>query len=324
MGLLLSLCLCAGCAAPPAETSGEPGEPAVRQEQDDAVPSGTEQEPETEPAAEPETEQEPETEPAAEPGTEQEPEAEPAAEPGADPETEPAAEPAPEGGAESQPASAPGTLPLEGHIICLDPGHCVTEEAGKGYREPVSPLSDETKPRYLSGTQGATLTEEQLNLQVGLKLRDALTALGAEVVMTREVSEIALPNTERCRIANESGADVHIHIHADGSESKKAHGVSVLIPGGDLLGTPSIVEESARLGELMVDRVCEATGAKNRGTVPRSDLTGLNFSEIPSVFIEMGFMTNPEEDALLSSGEYQDKIVAGMAESLLDWYGVER
>ena len=215
-------------------------------------------------------------------------------------------------------------MPLEGHIICLDPGHCVTEEAGKGYREPVSPLSDETKPRYLSGTSGATLTEEQLNLQVGLKLRDALTELGAEVVMTREVSEISLPNTERCRIANESGADVHIHIHADGSESEKAHGVSVLIPDGDLLGTPSIVEESARLGELMVNRVCETTGAKNRGTVPRSDLTGLNFSEIPSVFIEMGFMTNPEEDALLSSGEYQDKIVAGMAESLLDWYGVER
>ena len=60
--------------------------------------------------------------------------------------------------------------------------------------EPVSPLSDETKPRYLSGTSGATLTEEQLNLQVGLKLRDALTELGAEVVMTREVSEISLPN----------------------------------------------------------------------------------------------------------------------------------
>lgn len=288
LGLLLCLCLCAGCAAPPAEAAGIPNEPDVRQEQD----------------VEPETQSKPESEPP----KENEPEMEP------EPEPEPAPEPDPE----------PEPLPLEGHIICLDPGHCVTEEAGKGYREPVSPLSDETKPRYLSGTSGATLTEEQLNLQVGLKLRDALTELGAEVVMTREVSEISLPNTERCRIANESGADVHIHIHADGSESEKAHGVSVLIPDGDLLGTPSIVEESARLGELMVNRVCEATGAKNRGTVPRSDLTGLNFSEIPSVFIEMGFMTNPEEDALLSSGEYQDKIVAGMAESLLDWYGVER
>lgn len=284
LALLLCLCLCAGCAASPAEDTETP------------VPPPAQEDPEPEP--EPEAPAEPV----------------PPAKPESQTENETAPPPEPE----------PEPLPLEGRIICLDPGHCVTEEAGKGYREPISPLSDETKPRYLSGTRGASLTEEQLNLQVALKLRDALEALGAEVVMTREVSEISLPNTERCRIANESGADVHVHIHADGSESTSANGVSVLIPDGDLLGTPSIVEESARLGQLMVDCVSEATGAKNRGTVPRSDLTGLNFSEIPSVFIEMGFMTNPEEDALLSSGEYQDKIVAGMANSLMDWYGAER
>lgn len=284
LALLLCLCLCAGCAASPAEDTETP------------VPPPAQEDPEPEP--EPEAPAEPV----------------PPAKPESQTESETAPPPEPE----------PEPLPLEGRIICLDPGHCVTEEAGKGYREPISPLSDETKPRYLSGTRGASLTEEQLNLQVALKLRDALEALGAEVVMTREVSEISLPNTERCRIANESGADVHVHIHADGSESTSANGVSVLIPDGDLLGTPSIVEESARLGQLMVDCVSEATGAKNRGTVPRSDLTGLNFSEIPSVFIEMGFMTNPEEDALLSSGEYQDKIVAGMANSLMDWYGAER
>ena len=285
LSLLLCLCLCAGCAASPAEDTETPAAPPPAQE---------------------------------DPGPETEPEAAAEPLPPAKPESQAESEDTP------QPEPEPQPLPLEGRIICLDPGHCVTEEAGKGYREPISPLSDETKPRYLSGTRGASLTEEQLNLQVALKLRDALEALGAEVVMTREVSEISLPNTERCRIANESGADVHVHIHADGSESTSANGVSVLIPDGDLLGTPSIVEESARLGELMVNRVCETTGAKNRGTVPRSDLTGLNFSEIPSVFIEMGFMTNPEEDALLSSGEYQDKIVAGMANSLMDWYGAER
>lgn len=230
-------------------------------------------------------------------------------------------EPAP---LETESAPDPEPLALEGHIICIDPGHCVTPDAKKGYRELVSPLSDETKPRYLSGTSGKTMTEEKLNLAVGLKLRDALEALGAGVVMTREVSEISLSNTERCRIANESGADVHVHIHADGSENKTVYGVSVLIPSGNLLGTPSIVDESARLGKLMAGCVAEATGTRNRGTIPRGDLTGLNFSEIPSVFIEMGYMTNPEEDALLSSDAYQDKIVTGMVNSLLDWYGIER
>lgn len=187
----------------------------------------------------------------------------------------------------------------------------------------MSPLSDETKPLYTTGTRGANMTEEQLNLTVGLQFRDALEELGAEVVMTREVSEITISGIERCEIAHEAGADIAVHIHADGNNDPSVHGVSVLVPDGDLLGTPSIVEESVRLGELMVNAVAAETGAKNRGTVPRSDMTAFNFSEIPSVLIEMGFMTNPEEDALLETAEYQAKIVDGMVAAILDWYGGE-
>ena len=216
------------------------------------------------------------------------------------------------------------SLPLAGHIICLDPGHCVTPLTGKGLTGPVSPLSDEEKPLYTAGTEGANMTEEQLNLIVGLKLRDALEALGAEVLMTREVSEIEITGIERCEIANNAGADVNIHIHADGIENPSVHGVSVLVPTGDLLGTPSIVDESVRLGRLMVDAVAETTGAKNRGIDPRSDMSGFNFSKVPSVLIEMGFMTNPEEDALLESDEYQNKIVDGIVNSLFAWYGIPR
>lgn len=221
------------------------------------------------------------------------------------------------------PTPTPESLPLEGAVICVDPGHCVTPEAGKGHRELMSPLSDETKPLYTTGTRGANMTEEQLNLTVGLQLRDALEELGAEVVMTREVSEITSSGIERCEIAHEAGADIAVHIHADGNNDPSVHGVSVLVPDGDLLGTPSIVEESVRLGELMVNAVAAETGAKNRGTVPRSDMTAFNFSEIPSVLIEMGFMTNPEEDALLETAEYQAKIVDGMVAAILDWYGGE-
>lgn len=212
---------------------------------------------------------------------------------------------------------------LQGRIICIDPGHCVTPLTGKGYTGPVSPLSDEMKPLYTTGTRGKNLTEEQLNLMVGIKLRDELKSLGATVLMTREVSEITISGVERCEIANEGKADVHIHIHADGVDNPAPHGVSVLVPTGDLLGTPSIVDESVRLGQLMVDCVAETTGAKNRGIMPRSDMTGFNFSEVPTVLIEMGFMTNPEEDALLETDEYQGKIVKGMIKSLFLWYGID-
>ena len=221
------------------------------------------------------------------------------------------------------PTPTPTPLPLAGAVICVDPGHCVTPETGKGHRELVSPLSDETKPLYTTGTSGANLTEEKLNLSVGLQLRDALEALGAQVVMTREVSEITISGIERCEIAHEAGADVAVRIHADGSTDPSVHGVSVLIPAGDLLGTPSIVESSTRLGELMVDAVAARTGAKNLGTIPRTDMTGFNFSEIPTVLIEMGFMTNAQEDANLEQAEYQAQIVDGMVQAILEWYGVQ-
>ena len=154
-------------------------------------------------------------------------------------------------------------------------------------------------------------------------MRDALENLGAEVLMTREVSEITLTGIERCEIANQGGADVNIHIHADGVDNPSPSGVSVLVPAEGLLGTPSILNESVRLGQLMVDSVANETGARNRGISPRSDMSGFNFSEVPSVLIEMGFMTNPEEDALMETEEYQDKIVNGMVKALLQWYGIQ-
>ena len=239
------------------------------------------------------------------------------------PSAEPTPTPTPEPTPTPTPEPTPTPLPLEGAVICVDPGHCVTPLTGTGQRELVSPLSDETKYLFGGGTAGANQTEEQLNLAVGLQLRDALEALGAEVVMTREVSEITLGGIDRCKIAQEAGADVHISIHANGWTDPDYNGAMVLVPYGDLLGTPSIVEESARLGELMIEAVCEHTGAKNLGTVQRSDLTAFNFSTMPCVFIEMGFMTNPREDALMETPEYQAKIVDGMVESLLAWYGVE-
>lgn len=217
---------------------------------------------------------------------------------------------------------APQQLPLEGRIICIDPGHSATSKIGMGEQEAISPLSDETKPCYSAGTRGANLTEEQLNLTVSLQLRDALEALGAQVVMTRDVSDIAISNIERCAVAHEAGAEVAIHIHADGNNDSSVHGVSVLVPSGELLGTPSITQESRRLGELMLDAIIAETGAKNRGISPRSDLVSFNFSQIPTVLIEMGFMTNPEEDALLGSPAYQAKIIDGIVTSLLQWYQV--
>ncbi len=205
------------------------------------------------------------------------------------------------------------TSALSGKIICIDPGHCVF---GSNYQEPVAPGSTVTKPAFVSGTSGAVYTEEQLNLIVGLKLEQRLAELGAEVLMTRRTAECELSNVGRAEFANKAGAALVVRLHADGSENSGVSGMSMLIPTGDHISDRELLDKSHRAGELILEQAALSTGAQNRGLSPRSDMTGFNWSTVPVVLLEMGFMTNPEEDAALSTEEYQDKIVDGIVNGL--------
>ena len=57
---------------------------------------------------------------------------------------------------------------------------------------------------------------------------------------------------------------------------------------------------------------------KNRGVVQRTDLTAFNWSKVPVVLVEMGFLSNENEDKLLSNSSYQDKIAKGL------FYGINK
>jgi N-acetylmuramoyl-L-alanine amidase len=59
--------------------------------------------------------------------------------------------------------------------------------------------------------------------------------------------------------------------------------------------------------------VVRQTGAVNLGLVPRSDLTGFNWADVPAILIETGFMTNPAESGLLRTNAYQLKVARGIA-----------
>lgn len=206
-------------------------------------------------------------------------------------------------------------------IICIDAGHGITLEKSM---ERLSPKSEKLKPSYTAGTKGKNLSEEQLNLILAKKLKQILENAGFEVLMTREVSNITLSNIERANLANNSGSVLSIHIHADWSDNPLTNGISVLIPIGDNLINPSIESSSKILGQKILTKTVEKTGAKNNGLSPRGDLTGLNWSEIPSVFIETGFMSNSNEDSLLELDEYQNKIVNGIFLGILSYLEGEK
>jgi len=230
--------------------------------------------------------------------------------------TAPAPKPAPT----KQTAAAtptPKSGALAGKVICIDPGH---QARGDNSPEPIGPGASQTKPKVAGGTSGVVthVPEGQTNLEIGLKLRTALEAQGATVVMTRMSQNVNVSNSERAAIANNAHADLFIRLHCDGSASSSAHGISMLVPAKNQWTGP-IVASSRSAGETLQVAVIAATGAKNDGVVNRGDLSGFNYCKVPSVLIEMGFMTNPTEDRELNSASYQAKLVVGLTQGCINW-----
>lgn len=212
---------------------------------------------------------------------------------------------------------APEPLPLAGIRIGLDPGH---QGRGSASQEPAAPGSSVTKPRVSSGTAGIAsgVAEHVVNLAVGLKLRDILVSYGAEVVMTRESADVDISNKERAQLLNDAGADLAVRLHCDGETDKSRHGAFVLIPAGPY--TTAIQPASRTAGQCVLDAFCAVTGAKNLGLSERDDQTGFNWSTVPVINIEMGHMSNREEDLRLVDDGYQNLCAQGIANGILNYF----
>jgi N-acetylmuramoyl-L-alanine amidase len=211
---------------------------------------------------------------------------------------------------------------LEDLIICIDAGH---QKKANLNKEPVAPNSSELKVKDPGGASGVfTKTpEHELNLKVSKLLKRKLEDLGVKVVMTRESGDVNLGNVERAEIANRSNANLFIRIHADGSDNPNVKGISMLIPGSKYIKDENLLKQSKSAAQNILNSVVDSTGAKSRGIIERNDLTGFNWAKVPMILIEMGFLSNVNEDKLLNSTAYQNKIVDGIVNGIINEYSAE-
>ena len=206
-------------------------------------------------------------------------------------------------------------LSKEKYIVCLDPGH---QTKGNPALEEIAPNSDKKKAKVTTGTKGVVTKkyESELMLEIALKLKTSLESKGYKVIMTRTKNDVDISNKERAIFANDSKADVYIRLHADGSENKNAAGASVLTSSPKNKYTTKVQKESEKFSKILLEEYVKSTGAKNRGVIYRDDLTGTNWAEVTNTLIELGFMSNEEEDKKLSDEKYQEKIIDGLVNGI--------
>lgn len=199
------------------------------------------------------------------------------------------------------------TLPLSGKIIILDAGH--------------------------GGLDGGAISkngivEKNITLKITEYLRDYLNEAGALVIMTRDSDkDLADTSTKglsrrkvedlknRVDLANKSMAEFFISIHLNSIPSERWFGAQTFF-------YPTR-EENEKMAKIVQKELINNLQNTNRVPLPRNDLIVLKYVQMPSIMVEVGFLSNPNEAELLKDKKYQKKIAFAIYQGMLSYYSEE-
>ena len=161
--------------------------------------------------------------------------------------------------------------------------------------------------------------EADLNLSVALKVKALLEQQGITVIMTREKDKFVELKSRLDVVTAES--DIFLALHTMTALSSQAHGIETWTAGNekdDSATKEQLVAIERDFAQKLQANLISATGAKDRGA-RESAFFVLRQSQIPSVLIEMGFISNPEEAQKLVTEEYQQTLAEAISTTLIEY-----
>ncbi|MBG9718127.1 N-acetylmuramoyl-L-alanine amidase [Bacillus cereus] len=200
-------------------------------------------------------------------------------------------------------------------LVVIDPGH---QQKANLNLEPIGPGATTQKYKVTDGTTGVVTKKREavLVLEMAFLLKEKLEEKGIQVLMTRTSQDVDISNKERATFANNHKANLFLRLHADGSENPNQSGFAVLTPAEGSPYTKEIYAESLQISQTIVNKMRENQQVKVNGIKFRDDLSGFNWSKVPGVLLELGFMSNYEEDKKLSDPQYVNSLLQSVTDSV--------
>ncbi len=208
-------------------------------------------------------------------------------------------------------------------IIVIDAGH---QAEGNDELEPNGPNSDVMVAKMTEGGKGVKSGDEQtLTLEMARLLRNELYNRGYSIVMIRETADVNISEKERAEVANAVGAAAYIRLHAssnadDGSMS----GARAICQSADNpYPCVEMYEDSRLLSSLVLKSYCDESDISvyvdeenHTGVFERDDITGINWSTVPTTTLELGFLTNQSDDMLMALPTVKSAATKGIADGI--------
>ncbi len=196
-------------------------------------------------------------------------------------------------------------LPVDSKVIIIDAGHGAPDEGAES-------------------SNG--ITEAESNLKIALKLQNLLEQSGATVILTRS-DENAIYDIDcttlkekkisdihnRVKIGNESSADIFVSIHLNKIPQEQYWGWQTFYKQES--------EEGQKLATSIQNSLNESIQKDNKRVPMKIDnVYIIKHVEIPTTIVECGFLSNPEEEQLLLTDDYQNKLAWGIYTGIMDYF----
>jgi len=183
--------------------------------------------------------------------------------------------------------------------IVIDPGH------GAGDPGAVGPM----------GTK-----EKDVVLQISFKVGNILVKNGVETVYTRTGDDIPYYSIQaqnlqaKCDVSNNAKPDYFVSIHANAWSVPTVSGIETYYSSGNSAG--------ANIAQAVQTELIKETERLDRGIKATSGLYVLNNTDATAILVETSFVSNPEEEKLLVTEEYQDKLAVAISTGILKTLGI--